>query len=386
MKRRAQGEGSLYFDSERGRWLGQADAGLNPKTGKRRRVKVIGIPGESKSEVAARLRRRIADLEDLSPNAPRTVAELVLSWLAKGAPVEMSPRTLTMVETMVRLHILGPLGKVKVGALTTEDVEAWLDAKAGTLAKSSLIKLRSYLAQAFDFGIRRRHVNWNPARIAVLPKGAADKRTPRALTAPEARALLNVADHHRLGAIVTVATTMGLRPGEVTGLEWPAIDFDRGTITVYQSLSPKLPRVASSTAALTSTKTKTSRTLDLPAMTVAALDRHRKAQAAERLLMGDRWPLRWQSLVFVTSAGTPVDAKGVRRLIDRLAVEAGIGTLTPYDLRHTATSLLSASGQSAEKLADLLGHKDTRMVFKHYRHAVTSSISTAVDYWERSTG
>lgn len=48
-----------------------------------------------------------------------------------------------MVESMVRIHLLPPLGSVRVGALTVEDVEGWLDAKAGTMAKSSLIKLPS---------------------------------------------------------------------------------------------------------------------------------------------------------------------------------------------------------------------------------------------------
>lgn len=51
MSRRANGEGSLYFDADRRRWVGQVDAGINPKTGNRRRVKVTGKPGESKTSV-----------------------------------------------------------------------------------------------------------------------------------------------------------------------------------------------------------------------------------------------------------------------------------------------------------------------------------------------
>jgi site-specific recombinase XerD len=74
--------------------------------------------------------------------------------------------------------------------------------------------------------------------------------------------------------------------------------------------------------------------------------------------MGDRWPLKWQDLVFVTTNGTPMGATNVRHVIQRLAVEAGIdGVFTPYDLRYTATSLLSAAGVAPELLADLLGHR-----------------------------
>lgn len=102
MKRRAQGEGSVFFDPSRGRWVGSAEGGINPTTGKRRRVRVIG---PTQKDVAARLRERIGELETLSPAAPRTVGALVESWLSKGAPKRMSERTLTMVRIMVRNHL-----------------------------------------------------------------------------------------------------------------------------------------------------------------------------------------------------------------------------------------------------------------------------------------
>jgi integrase len=72
-------------------------------------------------------------------------------------------------------------------------------------------------------------------------------------------------------------------------------------------------------------------------------------------------------------------------VIGSLTAETAVPeTVTPYDLRHTATSLIAAWGQSAERLADLLGHMDTRMVFRHCRHPVTSSVTTAAEYWKQA--
>jgi integrase len=377
MSRRANGEGSIYFDAQRGRWVGAIDAGINPKTGKRRRVKVVGSEGESRSSVAARLRARVTELETSSPNSPETIGELVESWFGRAAPKRKSETTLAMTESLIRNHIDPVLGDVRLSAVTAEDIEAFLDARTGSHSKSTLDKLKTILAQAFDFGIRRRHVNWNPARVAELPIEAEPTREGRALTLNEARALLNVASRHRLGAWVTVAMTLGLRPGEVSGLTWESVDFDEQTLAVYQSLGwpGGKPR-------LKFTKSKRSRTLELPAITLQALRDHRKTSAEELLLLGDRWPKKWGSLVFVSENGTPLNPSNLRRLIRRFAEDAGIeGPLTPYDLRHTATSLISAAGLSAERLADLLGHKDTRMVFQHYRHPVTSSVSVAAEYW-----
>jgi hypothetical protein len=129
MSRRAKGEGAVYHDQNRDRWVGVADVGLNPKTGKRRRVTVVGKAGESKASVAGRLRERIDHLAKTTASAPETVGHLVDQWLARSAPKRMDERTLGMVETMVRNHLEPVLGAVRVNALTVEDVEAWLDAK-----------------------------------------------------------------------------------------------------------------------------------------------------------------------------------------------------------------------------------------------------------------
>jgi integrase len=95
--------------------------------------------------------------------------------------------------------------------------------------------------------------------------------------------------------------------------------------------------------------------------------------------------VEWSDLVFVSESGTPLIPSNMRRLISALTASAGIeGGVTPYSLRHTATSLLSASGVAPELLADLLGHKDTRMVHHHYRHPVTPTITVARETMEEA--
>lgn len=376
--RRAPGEGSLYKDTAQDRWVGQAEAGVNPGTGQRRRVKITGRPGESKADVARRLGERIAELEG-SVGAPTTVGDLMEQWLTRSAPKRKSEKSLLTDRRLVEIHILPRFGSVKVTVLTVEDVEVWLDALLDDLARTTVVKIKGQMAMAFDFAIRRRHVSWNPARLAELRPGSDQPREGRALTGPEARALLNVSDHHRLGAWITVALTVGLRPGEVSGLTWESLDLHGGVVVIHQAMTwvKEVPTLSPST------KTGRVRTLDIPPSALEGLRRHRKGQVEERLLMGDRWPLRWGDLVFVTTNGTPVSPSNMRRTVAALAEKAGIeGKVTPYDLRHSATSLLSAAGVPPELLADLLGHADTRMVFRHYRHPVTPTISVAADHIE----
>lgn len=381
MSRRSKGEGTVYFDNTKERWVGQADGGINPSTGKRRRAKVVGGPGESKSSVAARLRERIA--ETRPTGAPTTVGELCELWLDRAAPKRKGPKSLLDDRRLVELHVLLRFRSTRLDALTVEDVETWLDGLSKGLARSTVVKIKGQLAMAFDFGIRRRHVSWNPARLAEMPSGTKARREGRALTGPEARALLNVADHHRLGAWVTCALTMALRPGEVSGLTWHSVDLDEGMAIIHQVMAwvKEVPTLKPST------KTGKVRTLTIPPRALDALRNHRKRQAEERLLMGDRWPMKWQDLVFVTQDGTPLSPANVRRMVRNMAAEAGIdGRVTPYDLRHSATSLLSEAGVPPELLADLLGHVDTRMVHRFYRHPVSPTIRVAAEHIDTALG
>ncbi len=65
-ERRAWGDGSVYFDTHRAKWVGTLDLGPDPATGKRRRAKVSG---DTRSEAADRLRVLREDRADATSAA-----------------------------------------------------------------------------------------------------------------------------------------------------------------------------------------------------------------------------------------------------------------------------------------------------------------------------
>jgi integrase len=82
-------------------------------------------------------------------------------------------------------------------------------------------------------------------------------------------------------------------------------------------------------------------------------------------------------LVVTTEVGTPVDPSNARRTLDRLCSEAGIGHWNPNALRHSFASLLSLRGAPMEEVADAMGHVDTRMTSRVYRHNLKSVVDVA---------
>ena len=47
-------------------------------------------------------------------------------------------------------------------------------------------------------------------------------------------------------------------------------------------------------------------------------------------------------------------------------------------LRHSAASIMSDAGVPLERIADQLGHKDTRMLAAHYRQQIRPTIDAAL--------
>ncbi len=111
------------------------------------------------------------------------------------------------------------------------------------------------------------------------------------------------------------------------------------------------------------------RTIDLPAVAVAALRRWRKEQAAERLKLGEAWA--HPELVFTTRLGTYLSPSHIRqRSLRPLLERAGCPRVRFHDLRHSAATLMLSQGVQPRVLQDVLGHTDIRMTLGTYGHVV----------------
>jgi integrase len=238
------------------------------------------------------------------------------------------------------------------------------------------------LVTALEHAVRRELVPKNVAKLTRTPAGPVAER--RTLTPPEARALMAAVAGDGLEALVIVGVTMGLRPGELLGLAWWGVDLAARVIHVRQALLRERNQPV-----LGDLKTDRSRrSLECPPVVCEALVRRRELQRLERVAAGPEWSEQWEreQLVFTTTKGTPVDASNLRRYFHQACRRAEIGRWTPYEMRHSAASLLSHEGVPLERVADTLGHDGTRMVREVYRHAVVPTVTAAVEPMQRLFG
>lgn len=369
-KRRAHGDGSIYYEATRARWVGTLDLGPDPATGKRRRAKVTG---DSRAEVARRLRERRQTIEagDMAP-AKMKLADLLDQFQAAVVPT-MTPNTAADVVDHLKAARAG-LGAIRLGTLRAHHVETWLGARAdGGLSRSTVRRDRFTLARVIRWGQRRDLVSRNAAELAELPATPAPTEG-RALAADELRRLLKAAEDTRYAALWWVMAGVGLRPAEALGLSWADVDLDGGILHIRQAMKRE-----NRGHVLGDLKTsKSRRSLAMPAPVVDAIRAHRKRQAAERLLVGSTWPAEWRGLVFVTDNGIPPDPANLRRYLITIAKAAKVGHVRQYDLRHTCATLMAANGSRIEDVADQLGHAGLHLARTIYVHTTAPTVSHAV--------
>ncbi|MDQ2727465.1 MAG: tyrosine-type recombinase/integrase [Actinomycetota bacterium] len=371
------------------------ETGRDLASGRRQR-RTVKAP--TKAEALRKAAEAKVEMEaGLVSGAGSTTGDFLQHWLDAVVPRRVGAATVANYRTVIDRHVTPALGRVELRRLTPEMVDKLLMAKASAgLSRSYVGRIRSVLADALTEAEARGYVHRNAARIVRVPK--CKTQTPRrSLTAVEARAIMVAAKEDRLEALIVTGLTLGLRPGELSGLLWSDVDLIAKPPVLSVSGSMKrVPKPNGSGYRLERGPVKRStageRTLAVPALLAKALIEHRRRQAAERLRLGDLW--QDSGLVFCSVPGGPLDPSVVRAAFARVAKAAGVaegdGASFPYAMRHTATSLFMDAGATVYEVADMLGD-DPATLLRHYRHRVgpvvlTAAARTNAIYGEKAEG
>ena len=150
----------------------------------------------------------------------------------------------------------------------------------------------------------------------------------------EARLFDAIGNDNLLKSVVTVALHTGMRRGEIFGLKWFDVDFERGILQVRK------------------TKTKLNRTVPMNSRVREVLAQQPKTS----------------EYVF-TSTRTKSRLVDLKKGFNEARTAARIPDFQLRDLRHSCATRLSDCGEELVTVAEILGHTDIRMT-KRYSHAM----------------
>jgi len=359
--RASNNEGSLYQRSSDGLWVGAITLGYDDQGHAKRKTVSAKTRAAARKKLQA-LQRTIDD--GLPPPDDRlTVADLLDLWLKDVVPLRVTASTLANYTSVVDNHIKPALGRKRLSKLTDDDVQRFIRIKLDDgLSTRTVRLLRSTLVQVLNFAVSRGRVPRNVAALTQGPKLTAHKES-RDLSVDEAKILIKALEGERLEALYLLRLISGMRPGEGFGLHWSHLDLESGTVRVSQALSRQ---PGGNVIADGKTHRKGWRTVPLAPPVVEALRLHKERQDKERSSLGEAW--QENGLVFCTPIGTPLDPDNERKAFYAVLERAGLGHLTPNELRHSAASIMLAQGVPLEVVSEILGHTSIRITKDVYGH------------------
>lgn len=345
--KRANGEGSVYFDKSIRRWKAVGPwperltrSGLTQSEAIRRRDEALSQRGVNLSRVGPK----------------QTCAELFRAWLDTRQH-HVRPRTLERDRGLLK-HCAA-IESLPVGKVGAQHVQQVLNESSRKHKPATTRKLRAVLKQAFDTAIAWGMLRNNPVSGTIRPKGGT---RVKALSAAERKALRKAVRGTPDEALFECYVVLGLRRGEALALTWSDVDFDARTIHVHGELQ----RVGKHLVVGPPKTEAGDRVIAMHDPLYAALRKWRITQRTLQLKAGAHW-YNDDDLVFTTRHGTPREPRNVLRKLRQIT---GDETMTIHQLRHTAASMMLAKRWPITTVARTLGHAKPEITLRIYAHVI----------------
>ncbi|HEY4385269.1 MAG TPA: site-specific integrase [Ktedonobacteraceae bacterium] len=230
------------------------------------------------------------------------------------------------------------------------------------------------LHTALEKAIRLGLISRNVCKMVSPPRPV--HKEMKLLTIEQVRKLLEAAKDHPMEALFVMAVTTGMRRGELFGLKWQDIDFDKGVLSVRRALV-RMPTGGGYVEAETKTA-KSRRSIVLTAVAMNALKEHHIRQLEMKAKAGGAW--QDYDYVFCGPDGTYL-SPGHHGLVQlkNLLRKAGLPDIRFHDLRHCTASLLLAEGVHPKVVQEILGHTEISMTMNVYSHVLPTMQKDAMN-------
>ncbi len=209
----------------------------------------------------------------------------------------------------------------------------------------------------------------------------------RVLTREETRLFLENGRDAAHFPLFELALQTGMRIGEICGLQWEDIDFDRKMIRIRHTLTyVKKDGVGEYEFQLSEPKTDGGKR-KIP-----------MTKEAEKLLIEQhsRWEkinnrcvatVGFENLVYITKRNTPICTRNttvsIRRIEEKIRAKGiDFEPMTPHTLRHTFSTRCLENGMNIKVLQRILGHADIRTTMNTYCHVTDDELYSAINIFE----
>ena len=377
----AQGAGSIRQRPD-GRWEARVTIGTDPATGKPIRRSLYG---KTQREVRKKMTEVISALDTGTYTEPckMTLDEWLIIWSADYLS-NVKPSTAFLYQEQIRLYISPAPGHIRMEALSPHIIQHFYngltkereDDKPG-LSPKSVKNIHGILHRALQQAVRNGYLRNNPSDACTLPR--IEKVDIRPLDEELRAKFLSAIKGNRHETLFTVALFTGMRQGELLGLPWDAVDFDKGTITIKQQL--RKDQKKGGQYYISTPKNGKTRIITPAPFVMGLLRQHRAKQAEQRLMLGALWEN--SGFVFTNDTGGRLSYRTVYDCFKRVMGKIGSPNTRFHDLRHTYAVMSLDAGDDIKTVQENLGHHTAAFTLDIYGHVTAQMKQSSAQRMEK---
>jgi len=255
-------------------------------------------------------------------------------------------------------------------------VQTWVTTRREAHSANTVKRIHGNLRRILGDAVRMELLSRNVAVGVILPK--IQQAEQPVFSAAQAGQLMAAAHGDDLEALYVLALTTGMREGELLGLKWGDIDWERQRLQIHRSLA-QVPRGT----AEQEPKTRGSRRgIPLTSLAIDALKRRKVRQAERRLAAGASW--QESDYIFTGKVGLPLRRSNLlNEYYYPMLEKAGLPKTRFHNLRHSTATLLLSLGVHPKIVQELLGHSNIQMTLNVYSHVTPDMSRDAINQLEQ---
>lgn len=248
-----------------------------------------------------------------------------------------------------------------------------------TLSQKTVKEHYVFLHAVLQLATKEKILAYNPLDETEKPK--VEEKEKDFFTTNEIKNIIPILDSEvsqgktsrKWQAVMYLLIFTGARRGEIMGLSWDSIDFNKGLMTIKQATSYSYERKE---VYIHTPKTKQSiRTIMLSTRVINILREYKK----EYLQIKSK-ATKWvdAGLLFVQPDGQPISPGAIDDWMQSFAQRNELAHMNPHKFRHSAATNMLQSNQIDLKSASvMLGHSTPSVTANIYAHALKDNNAKA---------
>lgn len=269
-------------------------------------------------------------------------------------------------------YIIPMVGECSLNHLTSDVIQKLIvDLRCQSLSVNTIKNVMTIFKQAINAAVLADYMTQNPFDGIQMP--TEQKSKVSALTLEEQRKIEDVAQRDPNGLPTFLALYTGMRIGEISGLQWSDIDFERDAILVKHTYQRMPLRIGNQKTQLSLSKAKS-----LSSERMIPLGRLTKKKLLDR-----RKQMPDSSFVFENNHH-PIEPRLLTYHFKKMMTSIDLPDVHFHQLRHTFATRCLEAQENIAVISAILGHHSVKTTLDIYTDALTFQKRAMIEKMENN--